>query len=496
MMVSHTRRHPVALFAGFVVGVLLVGVLAAMIDPRQAPVSPPASVLADGDVAIGEGGAAAPGDADRPGALTPRSVPEAGAPPERAGGEAAATTPATPDAPVGAAGGGEVHLGILLLELASARQIGFQSPGVSAEGEREAYDAIIGLVNDEGGIGGRRIVPFYRKFNPLDPDSMQAACVALAQDGKVFAAIAGPGFFNQNTLCLTERFGIPTISFQGESEEWQHRTRGLLVTKFMTSHRMLRTLVHVADRQRRFSDRTIGIVTSQAPADLSAVKGALEPALADLGYTVAHTSVLAERTGDGASQIPVEIVEMRRKGVDLVVFATSALYFGMWVNEADAQQFRPLYLGSDVGAVSDDFSVQNAPATLRAIAYTADRGGEHRLNRPEPPADASCHQRYRQRTGKTLDRSEGAAYNTAVRACGFIDLFVAAARKALATDIGLTRAGYITTLRSLGPWDLPYTGPGSLQPGKLGIADSVRSKEYRGNCRCWVPVDEFTPAPR
>jgi hypothetical protein len=316
----------------------------------------------------------------------------------------------------------------------------------------------------------------------------------MAQDAKAFAVIAGAGYSVQSTLCLTERFGLPTMSFQAEAEQWQSRSKGLLLTKLMSTHRSVRALAQRAHDQGRLRGKTIGIVTSESAPELLAVREALVPALDRLGYQVAHTAVLPDFGRDpqgGAQQVPIEIVQMRQRNVDLIIFITNPIYFATWTSQADGQGFRPFYITSDAGASSEDFAVQQAPATLRAIAYTGQRTGEYHADLPEPAVDADCHRRYRQRTGKPLDRTEEAGYHTIVRACGWVDLFAAAARRAGPT---LTRASYLNALQSIGAFDFPYNGPSSVHAGKLGLADAIRTKQYGPDCKCWVPIDDFVEA--
>ena len=75
----------------------------------------------------------------------------------------------------------------------------------------EVVQPFIDEVNANGGINGRRLEPRYIEFSPIDPASMQAACLQAAEDDLVFAALPLGGLYGDGEVCMGQR-EIPTIT--------------------------------------------------------------------------------------------------------------------------------------------------------------------------------------------------------------------------------------------------------------------------------------------
>ena len=89
----------------------------------------------------------------------------------------------------------KVFLGVLYLKNQDAANAAIGAGAAGGSDARDAYDAVIDLVNKQGGIAGREVVPVYA---PLDATSatpadqqLEAACSTWTQDHKVFAILFG-----------------------------------------------------------------------------------------------------------------------------------------------------------------------------------------------------------------------------------------------------------------------------------------------------------------
>jgi hypothetical protein len=81
-----------------------------------------------------------------------------------------------------------IKLGVTIIDYAKLRSVGIKGDWGDM---RITWDALIGDVNSHGGVFGRKIVPVYADYSVIDQASAEAACVALTQDTKVFAVLAG-----------------------------------------------------------------------------------------------------------------------------------------------------------------------------------------------------------------------------------------------------------------------------------------------------------------
>lgn len=489
---AHRGSARYLLGLGLVVGLLVSGVIVPFTaDPKTTTVaSSSGAQQGDGSGTGGSGSASdlAPGAAE-PGAAQATSAggSTGGAAPRGAG---SASNAARRPAGQGVSGT-EIKLGVALLDLATVRQIGLGGAlaGTTPQEAQEYYRYFIDEVNRAGGINGRRVVPTFTTFDPTDPTTARRACLALTEDAKVFAAVIEPGYFGDPVLCFTEEHGTPTMEYSAEADEWYRRSRGLLFTPGMTGSRNLRSLVQRLDAAGTLKGKKLGVVSTDSPTEKLPVDEGLLPALKAAGYSVAYRSTISQSTDQQPSQIPVEISQMRRAQVDYLIWVSNALVFTQWAQSADGQGYRPGYAMTDINSASNDFTVQNVPATTSAVAITAIRDGEHHAQMPEAAKDRVCRERYEQAKKARLERG-GAQYQTAIRACGWVELFALAAR---AAGADLTPQSFSQAMQRVGRFDFPYFAPGAFAPGKFDLADQVRTKVFKSDCRCWMPTGDFQP---
>ena len=97
-----------------------------------------------------------------------------------------------------------IRVGIPYVDLAAVRQFGITLDQGSFP---EAYNAIIANLNAQGGINGRKLVPYLVAVNPVGTGPAITACTQLAEDDEVFVAIAP-----QQADCFLQQHDVPTIS--------------------------------------------------------------------------------------------------------------------------------------------------------------------------------------------------------------------------------------------------------------------------------------------
>jgi Periplasmic binding protein len=111
---------------------------------------------------------------------------------------------AAPTAPAQAVTATSIRVGIPYVDLAAVRQFGITLDQGSFP---DAYKAIIANLNAQGGINGRKLVPYLVAVNPVGTGPAITACTQLAEDDAVFVAIAP-----QQADCFLQQHDVPTIS--------------------------------------------------------------------------------------------------------------------------------------------------------------------------------------------------------------------------------------------------------------------------------------------
>ena len=384
-----------------------------------------------------------------------------------------------------------IKLGFLLLDVGGIGRVGIGVPGVDPEQQRQTFEAQMAEINDAGGIHGRKVVGVYDKFDVLSHDDMRRACLAM-RDQKVFAVISAGGYYGPSILCLTQEGGtaLVTQGGSGTPTEYVRRSNGLLFALYPISDRLMANWVAELDRLGMLRGKRIGVITGEATnPNNTVVGGELEPALKRAGYEVAHVSQFSADPSTAASQVPVEVQQMRTKNVDLVLVTVGTLAATQFVQTADSQGYRPRYSITDWVSMTTDASNQNMPPSYDGtIAITTYRTGEERMGVKENPAERSCREIYERRTGRKLGEKGSNEHGLTVTNCTTLDV---ALRGLVKAGPELTRGAFSRGMQSLGEFPMTLWGGGSFRPGKFGAADFVRPLRWYGDCRCLKPTEDF-----
>ena len=381
-----------------------------------------------------------------------------------------------------------IKLGFLILDVGSLGGLGIAVPGIDPQQQIDATEAYLADINERGGIHGRKVVGAYRTFDVFSQDSMRAACLGLTRDEKVFAISAAGGFNGPALLCVTVEHRTPMLNngSVGTPSEYVRRSEGRMLSLFQASDRLMPNWAVELDHLGVLDGKKIGIVTGeQFDPGKSVVEGALVPELRRLGHNVVHVSRFAYDQGVGASQVPVQVQQMRGKGVDFVLLTTSILYSTQFVQAADNQGYRPQYSVSDWGSMSNDTSNQNMPdAYDGTIVVTETTVGEEKVGIGESQIQRECRDVYERRTGQSSGKKGENLYGVTQGYCQMARLLEAGLGQA---GRQLTRASFLEGMQRIGPFPMTSWFSGSFAPGKLDAADASRVARWYADCACIKP---------
>ena len=107
-----------------------------------------------------------------------------------------------------------------------------------ARGDQEkTAQVFVDYINKNGGVGGRKIVPYFKKYEPIPgrtPDPL-ALCTSWTEDDGVFAVLGVfIDFTGQGMLCLTKEHNTIHIGHELEQPWIDESPPGLLLTSDTT----------------------------------------------------------------------------------------------------------------------------------------------------------------------------------------------------------------------------------------------------------------------
>ncbi|HUC04709.1 MAG TPA: hypothetical protein VL961_04870, partial [Acidimicrobiales bacterium] len=205
---------------------------------------------------------------------------------------------------------------------------------------------------------------------------------------------------------------------------------------------------------------------------------------------VTYRVSLSSDASTAESQIPVAIQQMQADGVNLVLPVASLVAADLFAQEADSDGYTPQYILSDVNGGAQDNYSEYMPASFDGnIAYTSLNTGDYQAGVPETAFDTQCAQTYTAETGKTLSQTDS-EYESAVTACGILNLFVEGATNA---GPDLTRGGLSQGLLKIGQFPYPFGTTGSFGPGKYDAPEYTHKVVWRYSCKCYLPDGPWYP---
>mgnify|MGYP002336003808 CR=1 FL=1 len=505
------------LLLGVVIGLLVAGLAIPFVfgerltDTAAAPASEELLVQQD---PAGDAGATGP-------TAAPSAVASAAAPGDTAAGPAAATTgPQEPAAGSGAApvpgapgstGSGTapdgtkltatdrgvtaktVKVGFTVLDTGGLGRTGV-AVGVSVEQQRDAWIGYAKEINARGGINGRAIEPVVVPYDPVNENSQRQACLQLTQDEKVFAVVGGFNF-PVAVSCVTRENQTPLFSgYPSTQDEIFATSGGRFVTMYPKASRSMASWAAGLDGAGNLKGKTIGILNQQQNDPGAKTSAALEKAIEARGYTVKRRADLSADTGTSSSQVPVTVNQFQADGIDTVFVLAGVTTVTAFVQQADGQGYRPMYMMGDWANNNSDFTVQNMPRSFQSISVTQIMGHGNKVQPfPENAQAVRCREVHDEHSGRKLAARGTAEYGATMQNC---DSILAFEKVAKAAGPNLTRARIGVVTPSVGSFPVANWGPGRFGSGKSDFSDQVRFQVFDASCTCWKPNGGFFTPPK
>jgi len=438
-------------------------------QPGAAPAQPGVAAPAPG---VAQPAAPAPGAPAQPGARP-------------AGRRTASDQGITPDA---------VKVGIFLIDFSRANDLGASVGGYDPAVQERYARAFVDEINATGGIGGRRVVPVFRKVDILSLQSMRDACVSFGQTDKVFAVAQVLGVYGDPILVCAQQQKLPFLANDGAASSYYTQSKNYVIT---TQPSTLRTNLNMARELLRLGemkDKKVGVVyyDGYLLEDNQQMLAELRRNRVDV-----VEGQLSLSTADALRQLPVIARDFCEKKVDLVLLGTNKLFAERFVENVDRSPGCQLeYAVSDFDfAMAGDSFISGMPPSFfrRALSVTASRIGEGRVGIAEQPAAAKCRSVADRRAGTRLDRNSATRndYFNVTAICGVLQVLRDGMVKAGPNP---TRESFVAAVQSMGTFENPGYGPSTFRAGRTHSTDAVRVTQAFGDCKCWKPQTPFATA--
>jgi hypothetical protein len=364
-------------------------------------------------------------------------------------------------------------------------------------------------INENGGVGGRMIVPFYKTYPPIPgmEPSPQAICTEMTDDEQVFAVLGVfIDFTGEGQLCLSRDKETIHIGHELEQEWIDEAIPGLLLTPDRTKELNAELLLNLLDEEGMLEGRTVAIVADQDSE--SRMTGIVEPKLDELGVDRGSTAILTitgTDTSAAQAQLDSFIERWRSEGVDTIFFGGLTASAKQFVDKI-GPAFPDALLLADASAVvnqgQDSVSAGGPNYYVGMISVEGETASQRWANKPRLLQE--CVDVYEAASGERLlgpdevqpeaDGRTAQLYVTVTDFCGELLMFKTIAE---AAGPNLTNDSWIETVNSFGDIELVSTGIASLCEGKYAADDEARLVEFDptvGERGDWAPLTDLMDA--
>lgn len=448
-----------------------------------------------GTTGVGEAAAGGGASLTTPGAPAPGQSRAVGTGGSGTRGAPASSAAAQPGEPPQATDQGvtaeEIKLGLFVSRPAGISATGF-ALGIRQD-DKEAWQAMLDHVNAAGGVHGRKLTATILEADPTNRSGWQADCLRMTEDEKVFSVLNPSGYIGIGHQCYIEH-RVPQVTASPVSNPAStfQQAGGYLASGGASADRvMLNWASTMLDAGVLVPGTTkLGLLTDECPEYVElwkAVKSFL--AESDIEFVEVQTSC---DTGAAQQQVPSAVLQMRQAGVDRVFHGVIFTTAQTFMQQAQAQNWKPKYSvsdlwGNNVDVLSENFPPEQFDRTI-ATAYT--HSGEERAKVPYSAGVKRCNDILVEAGLPGITDQMGTDASV-ISACDTFFVWLAVMEK---LPVNFTRAQWAAAVPEVGVLATPALGASAtFRPGKFDGGDSYSLIEWRRECTCWVQVRAHQP---
>lgn len=383
-----------------------------------------------------------------------------------------------------------IKIGFIEADLEAILPLGL---AVDLGDEGANFSAIADIINDCGGINGRRLEVKVYEYNVADTNEGRQRCTeATEQDGNF--VVVSRVFIQDLPLCITETNETPLIINFSGTDEFYERSEGRMITINASEARIAEVALKVyLDEGIITPESVVGLVWGDVVDQNILVDNTLRDALGEVAAKVVETPV-EQPTPLACSGHTTAVQKMVSEGVDVVLGLFGGPCYGDFVIEAANQGFFPQYLTIDKGGMTSDVGTSKMPqagdAFEGAYGVTMTPGELAVKDQAEVPYawDRRCNEILAEQTGNELEFPSD-PFAAANGPCTSAYLLIEALKLAgsdLTHESFLAAIGKVEVVPASG--DIAFTGYGKGLPE--GPDDVAYLIQWSLECECWATVSD------
>jgi hypothetical protein len=341
-------------------------------------------------------------------------------------------------------------------------------------------------------ICGRDIEPVFRTYDVLNPATSRAACVAFADQDKVFAVFSLFAFSAAD--CVTREKHLFLFDAGQSLTEPAYAASPLLFAAQPPIERQLRAYSSWLVQTGQIDGKKLGVYYVRTGPGGSAPPGrAVERNLIDelkrLGHPIAEV-VATDGCGSFGCSDPndsLAIQRFRSAGVQVVLLMN---YKASIISTANQQGYRPHWALLGTAMASDATTGDVPPSFDGARGLLFEHVGEQAAGVPASAAEQRCSAFWRAAGGRPPGNRDVAEGQSLRQVCDQIEILT---RALAAAGHNLDPAALARGMESIQALPMAYQSDLSFAPGKHYGSSTNLDVRWSKACSCWRSSGPFAP---
>jgi hypothetical protein len=378
------------------------------------------------------------------------------------------------------------------------------------ENQDQVYNDFIDYINAHGGVAGRRIVPDYQSYCPIQDAPALALCTQFTEDADVFAVMGDfVDFSGEAQTCIAKDHNTVLLTFDLTQAIMNQSPPGLIIYPGTTPERTDSVLIGLLKSQHTLKGKKIAVlgeVVSQNVVDNSVV-----PGLKRLGVPMGSTAILdvtGADTSEAQAQLDSFIERWKSENVNALYVSGTQVASQQFIEKVRQEMPNVMLITDDTATDVLGYGQEEQHEGRRPNPYEGiiTAGGQTSEEYDASPNWQYCASIYKKETGKTAPNAESVipgpdgktldTYGSINDACQLLTEF-----QEIGQRVGrdLNDQNWVRAVDHYGP--IRDVGAGqyaSLHTGKYDDNDTFRLEEFDsalGPQGDWKPLTPLEGVP-
>jgi ABC-type branched-subunit amino acid transport system substrate-binding protein len=377
----------------------------------------------------------------------------------------------------------QVKVGVMMIDFSCIEQF---VDAVEPEQQR-AFQVYFDDINAQGGINGRRLVPVFKTYCPLDLATELTACTSLTDDNQVFATIGT--FYDPNgnaQLCFAKQHHTVIIGSPLTQALIDRGPPGFMLTTDITSERRLRVIMALLKAEGSLAGRKVAVV--DIAADHARVKSVVTPALRELGVqrgADATLTIAGSDTTAALTQLDSFVEHWKADGTNALILVGEEVSSKQFVEKIKAAVPKMQLISDTTSVLNGARDEQKAHVSPNPYDGILTAEGQTGIEHTKTPHFAYCRDIWEKATAEKVpspnvviklpNGKQNDIYSEVEDACAVTTFFATIAKR-----VGpyLNDANWVSTVDGFGPIDDTSTIYASIHRGKYDADDTYGLVAY------------------